>query len=167
MSTLIVYESMWGNTRAVAEAVAEGIGSDVTVVRAAEAPVPMPDDVGLLVLGAPTHAFSLPRVSTRRDAVNKGAPGETEPGVREWLGRLEASDHVDVATFDTRVGSVRHLPGSAARAAGKEVRRHHLGHLVGTISFYVDDMAGPLIEGELDRARAWGQLLGAGHPADS
>ncbi len=87
--------------------------------------------------------------------------------MREWLGRLEASDHVDVATFDTRVGSVRHLPGSAARAAGKEVRRHHLGRLVGTVSFYVDDMDGPLAEGELDRARAWGQLLGAGHPADS
>lgn len=167
MSTLIVYESMWGNTRAVAEAVAEGIGSDVRVVRADEAPVPVPDDVDLLVLGAPTHAFSLPRVSTRRDAVSKGAPDETEPGVREWLGRLDPAEHLDVATFDTRVASVRHLPGSAARAAGKEVRRHHLGRLVGTVSFYVDDMAGPLIEGEVDRARAWGQLLGAGHPADS
>lgn len=167
MSTLIVYESMWGNTRAVAEAVAEGIGSDVRVVRADDAPVPVPDDVDLLVLGAPTHAFSLPRVSTRRDAVAKGAPDETEPGVREWLGRLDPAEHLDVATFDTRVVSVRHLPGSAARAAGKEVRRHHLGRLVGTVSFYVDDMAGPLIEGEVDRARAWGQLLGAGHPADS
>ena len=167
MSTLIVYESMWGNTRSVAEAVAEGIGSDVRMVHAAGAPVPLPDDVGLLVLGAPTHAFSLPRASTRHDAVAKGAPGETESGVREWLGRLEASDHVDVATFDTRVGSVRHLPGSAARAAGKEVRRHHLGRLVGTVSFYVEDMDGPLIEGELERARAWGELLGAGHPADS
>ena len=167
MSTLIVYESMWGNTRTVAEAVAEGFGSDGRVVRAADAPVPLPADVDLLVLGAPTHAFSLPRASTRRDAAAKGAPGETESGVREWLGRLEASDHVDVATFDTRVGSVRHLPGSAARAAGKAVRRHHLGRLVGTVSFYVDDMAGPLAEGEVDRARAWGQLLGAGHPTDS
>lgn len=168
MSTLVVYESMWGNTRAVAEAVAEGIGPDVRVVSAVEAPVPVPDDVDLLVVGGPTHAFSLPRAGTRRDAISKGAPADAaERGLREWLGQLEPSDHVDVATFDTRVVSVRHLPGSAARAASKEVRRHHLGRLVGTVSFYVDDMAGPLVEGEVDRARAWGQLLGAGHPTDS
>jgi len=160
MSTLIVYESMWGNTRTIAEAVAEGIGPGAQVVHAADAPVPVPDDVDLLVVGGPTHAFSLTRASTRRDAVAKGAPAErTDAGVREWLGRLASSDHVDVATFDTRVRSVRHLPGSAARAAGKEVRRHHLGRLVGTMSFYVDDMAGPLVPGEVERAREWGEAL--------
>ena len=162
MSTLIVYESMWGNTRAVAQAVAEGLGPDVQVVHVADAPVPVPDDVDLLVVGWPTHAFSLTRPSTRRDAVAKGAPeAATERGVREWLSELEPSDHIDVATFDTRVGSVRHLPGSAAKAAGKEVRRHHLGRLVATASFYVDDMAGPLLPGEVDRARAWGADLAA------
>src|SRR5687768_11782381 len=128
MSTLVVYESMWGNTKTVAEAVAAGVGRDVQAVHVTEAPVPVPDDVDLLVVGGPTHAFSLTRASTRRDAIAKGAPaGPTERGVREWLTKLEASDHLEVATFDTRVGSVRHLPGSAAKAAGKEVRRHHLG----------------------------------------
>jgi hypothetical protein len=162
MSTLVVFESMWGNTRAVAQAVAEGLGPDVQVVHVADAPVPVPDDVDLLVVGGPTHAFSLTRPSTRRDAVAKGAPAApTERGVREWLSELEPSDHIDVATFDTRVGSVRHLPGSAAKAAGKEVRRHHLGRLVATTSFYVDDMAGPLLPGEVDRARAWGADLAA------
>ena len=160
MSTLVVYESMWGNTRTVAEAVAEGIGSDVRVVPAVDAPVPVPDDVDLLVVGGPTHAFSLPRPSTRVDAIAKGAPADTaERGVREWLGQLRPAEHLDVATFDTRVVSVRHLPGSAARAAGKEVRRRHVGRLVGTLSFYVHDMDGPLIEGEVERARAWGESL--------
>ena len=51
------------------------------------------------------------------------------------------------------------LPGSAAKAAGKQVRRHHLGRLVGTESFYVEDTDGPLAAGELDRARAWGTSL--------
>ena len=64
-----------------------------------------------------------------------------------------------MATFDTRVGSVKHLPGSAAKAAGRDVRRHHLGQLVATASFFVDDMDGPLSDGELDRARAWGASL--------
>lgn len=162
MNTLVVYESMWCNSRTVAEAVAEGIGADADVVHVADAPVPVPGDVDLLVVGGPTHAFSLSRASTRRDAIAKGAPdAPTERGVREWLAQLEPSEHVDVATFDTRVGSVRHLPGSAAKAAGREVRRHHLGRLVATMSFYVDDMAGPLLPGEVERARAWGQQLAA------
>ncbi|MFC7363325.1 flavodoxin family protein [Nocardioides astragali] len=166
MNTLVVYESMWGNTKTVAEAVAAGIGSDARAVPVTEAPVPVPGGVDLLVVGGPTHAFSLTRPSTRRDAIAKGAPaGPTEPGVREWLAQLEASDHLDVATFDTRVGSVRHLPGSAAKAAGKEVRRHHLGRLVATSSFYVDDMAGPLLPGEVERARLWGEELADRHLA--
>lgn len=160
MNTLVVHESMWGNTRTVAEAVASRLGDDVTVLDVADAPVPLPADVDLLVVGGPTHAFSMSRSSTRQDAVTKGAEeGHSTRGIREWLGELSESNHVDVATFDTRVGKVRHLPGSAAKAAGKEVRRHHLGRLVDTESFYVDDMAGPLLDGELDRARAWADTL--------
>lgn len=160
MNTLVVYESMWGNTKAVAEAVAGGLGEGVTLVDVAEAPTAVPDGVDLLVVGGPTHAFSLTRASTRRDAITKGAAADpAAPGIREWLGQLPGSDHLDVATFDTRVGSVRHLPGSAAKAAGKEVRRHHLGHLVATTSFYVNDMSGPLLDGEVERAHAWGQSL--------
>lgn len=166
MNTLVVYESMWGNTRAVAEAVAAGIGPDVPVVDVERAPATLPDDVGLLVVGGPTHAFSMSRETTRKDAVQRGAePGHEARGIREWLEALPESDHVDVATFDTRVAKVRKLPGSAAKAAAKEVRRHHLGRLVATESFYVDDMEGPLLDGELERARVWGAGLGHVHAA--
>jgi hypothetical protein len=54
---------------------------------------------------------------------------------------------------------MRHLPGSAAKKAAKEVRKHHLGRVVDQESFYVDDMEGPLLEGELDRAAEWGHQL--------
>jgi hypothetical protein len=115
--------------------------------------------VGLLVVGGPTHAFSMSRPSTRADAVTKGAPtGHGARGIREWLDGLPES-HLAVATFDTRVGKVKHLPGSAAKKAAKQVRRHHLGRLVDSESFYVDDMAGPLLDGELERAQAWGSGL--------
>jgi hypothetical protein len=80
-------------------------------------------------------------------------------GIREWLAQLPPSTTVAVATFDTRVAKVKKLPGSAARAAGREVRRHHLGRLVASESFYVDDMEGPLIDGELGRAQTWGEQL--------
>lgn len=163
MSTLVVYESMWGNTRRVAEAVAEGLGDDAPVVDVAEAPRPLPRDVDTLVVGGPTHAFSMSRASTRQDAQTKGAEqAHVTSGIREWLGALPASDHVRVATFDTRIASVRHLPGSAAKAAAKEARRHHLGSVIATESFYVADMAGPPLDGELDRARTWGASLSVG-----
>ena len=80
-------------------------------------------------------------------------------GMREWLDALSAHDHLRVATFDTRVASVRHLPGSAAKAAAREVRRRHLGQVIATQSFYVAGTAGPLLDGELGRARAWGASL--------
>ncbi len=162
-STLVVVESMWGNTRTVAEAVAEAVrerGGDVTVLDVADAPSTLPADVGLLVVGGPTHAFSMSRPSSRRDAADRGADtSRSAPGIREWLAGLESPGDVDVATFDTRVGSVRRLPGSAARAAARAVRRHHLGHPVGTESFYVADMTGPLLDGELERGRSWGRSL--------
>jgi hypothetical protein len=58
---------------------------------------------------------------------------------------------------------MKKLPGSAAKAAGKDVRRHHLGDLVATESFYVDAAEGPLVEGELARAESWGAELAAHH----
>lgn len=165
MNALVVVESMWGNTRAVGDAVARGLGRDAAVVDVGEAPATLPDGVDLLVVGGPTHAFSMSRSRTRHDAVQRGAhdvPEET--GIREWLDQLTPSDRIDVATFDTRVAKMKRLPGSAAKSAGKEVRRHHLGRLVDVESFYVDDMQGPLLDGELDRAEAWGAHLSATRP---
>ena len=161
MRTLVVYESMWGNTEQVARAVADGLEDrgQAEVLDVSEQVPGDLQDVDLLVVGGPTHAFSMSRPSTRADAMTKGArPGHERRGIREWLDALPESD-VAVATFDTRVGTVRHLPGSAARKAAKEVRRHHVGRLADVASFYVEDLAGPLLDGELDRAEAWGRSL--------
>jgi flavodoxin len=160
MKALVVVESMWGNTRLVAEAVARGLDEKAEVIDVQQAPAELPEDTGLLVLGGPTHAFSMSRNTTRHDAVQQGAHGANEAqGIREWLEQLQPSDHVEVATFDTRVAKVKRLPGSAAKAAGKKVRRHHLGRLIATQSFYVKTTAGPLRDGELDRAHEWGTQL--------
>jgi hypothetical protein len=173
MNTLVVHESHFGNTRSVAEAVADGIADGIAsearaghegrveVVDVTDAPDQLAADVDLLVIGAPTHAFSMSRASTRRDARAQGAdPGHEARGVREWLATLTPTGVLpDIATFDTRVTSVRKLPGSAARAAGRSVVRHHLGSVVDSTSFYVEDSHGPLSDGELDRARAWGRAL--------
>jgi hypothetical protein len=163
MKALVVYESLWGNTETVARSVAAGLAetAEVSLADVRELPEVSPD-VDLLVAGGPTHAFSMTRASTRADAQQKGATHEVGPvGLREWLDRLpEVGHHPVVATFDTRVDKVRHLPGSAARSAAKSVRRHGYGR-ARTHSFYVSDIDGPLLPGEQERAAQWGRELAA------
>ena len=164
MKALVVYESMFGNTEKVARAVGDGLLQEMQVelFEVRDAPPVITDFVDLLVVGGPTHAFSLSRSSTRADAVRQGAPAERAvTGLREWLEHLPKGPHSElVASFDTRVDKVRRLPGSAAKKAAKLA--HGLGYaLAGHESFYVSDTAGPLLPGEVDRARDWGRSLGS------
>ncbi len=156
---MVVYESMFGQTEAVARAVAAGVAQvrPVEVVGVADAPTGL-GGVDLVLAGGPTHAFSMSRPTTRRDARTKGATeGSEAVGLREWLGSLGDDEHAAVVTFDTRVTSARHLPGSAARSALRAARRHGLQTAAPPESFYVEDLAGPLVAGELERARVWGR----------
>jgi hypothetical protein len=164
---VVVHESMFGNTRAVAEAVAEGLrleGFDVAASDVGQARAATALRADLLVLGAPTHAFSLSRASTRADAVRQGAPASrAATGLREWLSTLRGdatSGGPLVAVFDTRVAKVRRLPAAAGPAAVRLARRQGLRLLGKPAGFCVEDTAGPLCDGELDRARDWGRALG-------
>jgi hypothetical protein len=163
MRSLVIYESMFGNTEQVARAIAAGLSThmEVDVVPVSRACTDVSSAYDLIVVGGPTHAFSMSRPSTRKDAQSQGAP--TRPidvGIREWLDALPKQRYTGVAAaFDTRVGRVRHLPGSAAKRASKVLRRHGLSVLESPQSFYVHDTDGPLIDGELSRAETWGELL--------
>lgn len=166
MRALVVYESMFGNTREVAHAVAKGLQESMTtdLVEVGTAPTVLGDDISLLVVGGPTHAFGLTRPSTREDAANRvaGTPlVSTGTGLREWLGALgRTPNRIAAAAFDTKANRPR-LPGSAARAAHKRLRWLRFTTIAAPNSFYVADMTGPLIEGELDRAYRWGEALGS------
>jgi hypothetical protein len=164
MKAIVVYESLWGNTEQVARSIAAGLTRhlEVTVLEVAVAPDIIPDDVALTVVGGPTHAFSLSRPQTRHEAFTQGATqGGEAVGVREWIGHLHLTDHAGpVATFDTRIDKVRRLPGSAAKKASRLARHEGFALAAEPESFYVSDTAGPLLAGELDRARDWGVQLG-------
>jgi hypothetical protein len=165
MKALVVYESMFGNTEKVAHAVADGLRTrmEVELVGAGAAPAPLDELVDVVVVGGPTHAFSMTRQNTREDAVRQGAPeGSAAYGIREWIDHLSKGPHSErVATFDTRVAKVRHLPGSAAKAAAKGMHKHGYGSLAKPESFYVEDVSGPLLPGEVERAERWGEELAA------
>ena len=161
---LVVFESMFGNTELIAQAVAEGLRASMPVdlTEVIHATADPPEDITLIVAGGPTEAFSMSRTNTRAGAISQGGrPGRDEFGLREWIAALPSGhSNAKLATFDTKIDKMRHLPGSAAKSAAKAGRRHGFELAVPPESFFVRDTAGPLVEGELDRARAWGQRLG-------
>lgn len=158
MDAAVVYESELGNTRAVAEAVADGMrrGLEVELLDVGSAPLPHELDVELLVVGGPTHALGMSRPSTREDAAKRGGR-VVDRGIREWLADSQALD-VRAAAFDTHVRRPN-LPGHAGRKAAKVLQRLGARLVAAPESFYVQDAEGPLLPGELDRARAWGAEL--------
>jgi hypothetical protein len=171
MRAVVVYESMFGNTRAIAEAIAEGIGTegDVEVVHAADATRGSVERADLVVVGGPTHAWGMPRPSTRKGVPNYVAkpgsdlilePGaEAGPGVREWmstLGNLPSR----AAAFDTRMSAPAVLTGRASKGIARALSSHGLICVTRPESFLVTK-AGHLLPGETDRARVWGTQLAA------
>jgi flavorubredoxin len=162
MTAVVVYESMFGNTRAVAEAVARGLRRHVdTEVYEVNAVPPLPPMTDLLVVGGPTHAFSMSRASTRTDAHKQSRDGHVVSegmGVREWIDTLPRRvTATEVAVFDTKVK--RPMTGSAAKSAAKALssRGYHL--TAKPESFGVEGTPGPLGPGELERAEEWGSGL--------
>jgi hypothetical protein len=170
MRALIVVESMYGNTRTVATALAEGLGAHlaVEVVNVADAPATIPADVALLVVGGPTHAHGMTTPDSRRSAAKRPteAPVPFRTGIREWLEQLApAPAGLPAAAFDTRIKGPALLWGSAAQGAAKELRRLGFEAAVDPASFLVKGPMGPVVDvlvaGEAERARAWGERLGA------
>jgi hypothetical protein len=82
-----------------------------------------------------------------------------EQGIREWLAS-SPSGIQRAAAFDTRTDQ-RWVPRSAVRGILLQLRRLGATLLAGPQSFYVTGTSGPLAPGELDRARRWGEQLGA------
>lgn len=159
----VLFESTFGSTERVAKAVARGLrdeGYDATVVDVRLALFCSPENADLVVVGAPTHTFSaLPR---DLDAL-RGARSPGSTGVRDWLEFLPTASTgapLHLAVFDTRAAKVcRFL--SAGRAIRRLARRHG-ARMVGDLQgFLVEDVRGPLREGEVQRARAWGRSLAA------
>ena len=166
MHALVIYESMFGNTADVARAVADGLRAEhltVDVVDVRDAPRADQVAADLIVVGAPTHAFSLSRPSTRADAVRQGAPtGVAATGLREWIDAVTvqpASDRRLAAAFDTRVTKVRRLPKAASTRAARLLSRHGYEIVGRPTPFLVEDLRGPLVAGEVDRARTWGRVI--------
>jgi hypothetical protein len=161
MRTLVVHESWFGNTRALAEAIAAALAPGVELLTVDD-PLPPLEEVDLLVVGAPTHVHGMSSATSRRAALERrGDPLETGAGagVRGWLRALPPGDGRRVAVFDTRAAKPAFLVGSAARVVARRLERKGYTLVARPESFFIVDTEGPLAEGELERARAWAGAL--------
>ncbi|GAA2879061.1 flavodoxin family protein [Pseudonocardia halophobica] len=171
MRVAVVFESLYGNTHEVAEAVAAGVAdarpdAQVELLRVGDANPQRAAAADLLIVGGPTHMRGMTTGLSRKMGVSAEQkkdpeerhdlePGAEGPGVRDWFHELpEAGDHRPAAAFDTRIGA--RMAGGAAPGIARRLRHHGYEVIADPEPFYVQDNGeGPLKEGETDRARAW------------
>jgi flavodoxin len=149
MKTLIVYDSLHGNTKTVAQTIGDAIPGDVEVLHAGEAKASGLEAYDLLVVGAPTHGAS------------------PSPDAQKFLDQIQAPalKGIKVAGFDTRLTDTRLayrlilMFGTAAPKISKALESKG-GTVVGQpAGFFVMGGEGPLRDGELERAAAWAKAL--------
>jgi len=160
MKAVVVHESMFGNTRRVAEAVAAALGPayDVEITGVDGASTAQMAAADLVVLGAPTHGHSMSRPQTRAQTLRNGVAATTAqgPGIRDVLARLPAGRGRPAAAFDTHLPWPRWMSGAASRPIAAALRGAGYALVLPPESFVVKGAQGPLRDGELERARAWG-----------
>ncbi len=161
MKAVVVFESLWGNTAAVATAIAEGSGPDARALSTSEAGGEAMDGVELIVAGAPVLGFKLPTDKMREGALRNpgGRPPRpadlSHPSMRSWLEALSPGTGSSAA-FDTQV---RGPFGKAAPTIAEALEKAGYRRLADPVGFIVTGKFGPLREGELERARRWGAEL--------
>jgi len=174
MRVVIVYESMFGNTHLIADAIAKGLGpgNQVSVVPVAQADRDLLDGADLVVAGGPTHVHGMSRARSRASAVEMAHkdgnhltldPSADGPGLRDWLAGL-GQIHARGAAFDTRIDGMAMVTGRASKTIAKLLEQHGLALLAPAESFLVtkDNQLRP---GEQYRAEQWGGELAAMLPA--
>jgi flavodoxin I len=147
VKTLVVYDSLYGNTKAIAQAIGDAIPGEVDVLQVGDAKASELGTYDLLIVGAPTHG---------------ARPSEDVQALLDQIQPL-ALEGINVAGFDTRMTNrLITLFGVAAPKITKALQNKG-GPLVGPPGgFFVTGGKGPLKEGEVERAAAWAKGLVAG-----
>jgi flavodoxin len=144
MKALVVYDSTYGNTRQIAEAIGGALADryDVHVQLVTNQPE-VTQDVSLLLVGAPTHAH-----------------GISQP-MRQFLDSLpqDAVRGMAAATFDTRFHKPKLLVGAASEGIARRLRKQGARIVMEPESFWVESGEGPLEAGEVERADGWARML--------
>ena len=160
MKAVVVYESHWGNTAAIARAIAEGLGEGARALTTSEATAGALAGVDLVVAGAPIIGFQMPTDKMLQDMAAKPGkapkpPDMSHPSMRSWLASLPAG-RGGAAAFES---GFKLSPGGARNGILKGLERAGYKKAAKGQRFLVHGSYGPVRDGELDRARAWGAEL--------
>ena len=122
MQALVVYESMYGNTRAVATDIAAGLDGthEVALVPVARATRELVAMAGLIVAGAPTHLHGMPTIASRRRAAETGR----KPGSGLTMDPTPA-DRACAPGLRRSARKAR-LPQPSTPGSGEEIGRAHV-----------------------------------------
>ena len=154
MKAVVIYDSVYGNTEKIAQAIGDGLAGDAKVVRVGNMNASELQAFDLLIVGSPVHGG---RATSAIDALLKQFPAHSLEGKR-------------VAAFDTRFESEEQGIGLrilmsviryAAERIAKELAKKG-GRLVAEPEgFIVEQKEGPLKQGELERASTWAKAMDA------
>jgi flavodoxin len=155
MKTMVVYESVFGNTEKIARAIGKSFSSEgkSNVYHVDQVTPDQLNDLDLLIVGTPTQKF------------------QAMPAAKSFIAKMPSGNlkGIKVAAFDTRIsigdiksGFLRYLVnlfGYAAEPLARKLKRKGGELIAGPEGFIVNGTKGPLKEGELERAEEWGRQL--------
>lgn len=142
MRAMVVYDSAYGNTKSVAEAIAGSLEE----LQATSVPVAdfTPGSLAagdLLVVGSPINGWRpTPKIATLLSALGNGS-----------------LHGVKAAAFDTRVRMFIH--GDAAKKITHALKAGGADIIAKPMPFYVKGSEGPLRDGEIEKAEGWARTL--------
>jgi flavodoxin I len=140
MKTLVIFDSLYGNTELVARAIAGGITGEVEVRRVTEVDLPGLKGFDLLVVGSPTQG------------------GRATQVMRDFLKKIPDSSlkDINVTAFDTRLtNKLVTVFGYAAGRIAASLKEKGANQVISPEGFFVKGTKGPVKEGELERAAGW------------
>jgi flavodoxin len=155
MNVLIVYDSVFGNTAQIAQAMGNALESkkSVETVRVNEVNIDKIQGLDVLIVGSPTRGF------------------RPTPAITEFLKTLSQDNlkGVKVAAFDTRfslndiessfVRFIVKTGGYAAKSIANKLKGNGGNLVAPPEGFFVTGEEGPLKEGELERAANWAMQI--------
>jgi flavodoxin len=155
MKVLVIYDSVFGNTEKIAQAIGAALVplGKVDVIRVADLQPAQLEGVELLTVGSPTRGF------------------RPTDAIKSFLGSLPAGKlaGVKVAAFDTRIPTDNikspilrtfvKWGGYADKIIAEALVKRGGSLLVPSKGFFVKESEGPLLEGELERAASWAKQV--------
>lgn len=154
MEILIIYDSVFGNTARLAQAMTEQLGNDeILLSRVTEIKPEQLKGIRYLIVGSPTRAF---RPTKEMAEFLKKLPADSLRGIK-------------VAAFDTRMSTqdtnskifsgFAKVFGYAAKPMADLLEKKGGILVMAPEGFFVKDSQGPLKEGELERAAGWAKQV--------